>query len=119
MRLTAFDIDGDGALYNRRLWAELGARPPDGICLDADGNVWVANPLEPVCFRSPRAAASSTRSRPTSRASPACSAVRSAGILFMLTAANSDESVAARRARDTSSSPRCRRPVPAGRDMAP
>lgn len=50
LRLTAFDIDSDGSLHNRRVWADLGARPPDGICLDADGNVWVAHPLEPVCF---------------------------------------------------------------------
>jgi sugar lactone lactonase YvrE len=50
VRLTAFDIDSDGTLHNRRVWADLGAHAPDGICLDVDGNVWVANPLEPVCF---------------------------------------------------------------------
>src|ERR1700759_3773206 len=38
-RLTAFDIDPDGRLSRRRVFAEgLG---PDGICLDADGAVWV------------------------------------------------------------------------------
>lgn len=38
-RLTAFDIGGDGALSNRRVWADdLG---PDGICLDEDGAIWV------------------------------------------------------------------------------
>ena len=38
-RLTAFDIAADGGLSNRRVWAEgLG---PDGICMDADGAVWV------------------------------------------------------------------------------
>ena len=38
-RLTAFDIDADGGLSNRRVFAEgLG---PDGICLDAEGAVWV------------------------------------------------------------------------------
>ena len=37
-RLTAFEIDIDGSLSNRRVWADnLG---PDGICLDADGAVW-------------------------------------------------------------------------------
>jgi sugar lactone lactonase YvrE len=50
LRLTAFDIAEDGTLSNRRVWADLGARPPDGICLDAEGNVWVANPLAPECF---------------------------------------------------------------------
>jgi sugar lactone lactonase YvrE len=49
-RLTAFDIGTDGTLSNRRVWAELGPRPPDGICLDADGNVWVANPLAAEAF---------------------------------------------------------------------
>ena len=42
-RLTAFDIGADGALSNRRVWAELGV-PPDGICLDAEGCIWVAVP---------------------------------------------------------------------------
>ena len=38
-RLTAFDIDADGGLSGRRVFAEgLG---PDGICLDAKGAVWV------------------------------------------------------------------------------
>src|SRR5260370_21894326 len=34
-RLTAFDIGDDGLLANRRVWADLGNRLPDGICLDA------------------------------------------------------------------------------------
>jgi sugar lactone lactonase YvrE len=39
-RLTAFDIDPDGGLSGRRVFAEgLG---PDGICLDAEGAVWVS-----------------------------------------------------------------------------
>jgi len=38
-RLTAFDIGADGSLSGRRVFAEgLG---PDGICLDAEGAVWV------------------------------------------------------------------------------
>ena len=45
-RLTAFDIEQDGALSNRRVWAELGF-PPDGICLDAEDAVWVAVPTNP------------------------------------------------------------------------
>lgn len=49
MRLTAFDIAADGSLQNRRVWAQLEGRAPDGICLDADGNVWVANALAPEC----------------------------------------------------------------------
>ena len=38
-RLTAFDIDADGGLSNRRVFA--GGLGPDGICLDAEGAVWV------------------------------------------------------------------------------
>jgi sugar lactone lactonase YvrE len=49
MRLTAFDIDLDGSLSNRRVWATLGMRAPDGICLDANGHVWVANAIAPEC----------------------------------------------------------------------
>ena len=49
MCLTAFDIDGDGTLSNRRAWARVGMRAPDGICLDANGNVWIANAIAPEC----------------------------------------------------------------------
>jgi sugar lactone lactonase YvrE len=49
MCLTAFDIEADGSLTNRRVWAPVGMRAPDGICLDADGNVWVANAMAPEC----------------------------------------------------------------------
>ena len=45
-RLTAFDVESDGTLSNQRVWAELGL-PPDGICLDADGAIWVAVPTNP------------------------------------------------------------------------
>jgi len=50
-RLTAFDIATDGSLSNQREWADLGRRVPDGICLDASGAIWVANPVTPECFR--------------------------------------------------------------------
>ena len=49
MRLTAFDIGADGTLTNRRVWATLGMRAPDGICLDANGHVWIANAIAPEC----------------------------------------------------------------------
>jgi sugar lactone lactonase YvrE len=43
-RLAAFDIEGDGSLSNYRVWADLGKGViPDGICLDAEGAVWVTN----------------------------------------------------------------------------
>jgi sugar lactone lactonase YvrE len=43
-RLTAFDIEFDGSLTGRRVWAQLGEAGPDGICLDAEGAIWVASP---------------------------------------------------------------------------
>jgi sugar lactone lactonase YvrE len=45
MRLTAFSIGADGSLSDRRRFAEGLDGPPDGICLDADGGVWVAMTL--------------------------------------------------------------------------
>jgi sugar lactone lactonase YvrE len=41
-RLTAFDVAADGGLSGRRVFAELPGVAPDGICLDAEGQVWVA-----------------------------------------------------------------------------
>ena len=49
-RLTAFDINDDGSLSNRRVWADLtniekDYRPvPDGICLDEENAIWMASP---------------------------------------------------------------------------
>ena len=40
-RLTAFDVEENGDLSNRRIFADLGV-PTDGICLDEEGCVWVA-----------------------------------------------------------------------------
>lgn len=40
--LTAFDIEDNGNLVNRRVHSRHDDRMPDGICLDADGNIWVA-----------------------------------------------------------------------------
>jgi sugar lactone lactonase YvrE len=43
-RLTAFEIDDDGALVHKRTWAELPTgSTPDGICVDPDGRVWVSS----------------------------------------------------------------------------
>lgn len=42
-RLTAFTIAPDGSLKNRRVFAELQGVFPDGLCLDAEGAVWVAD----------------------------------------------------------------------------
>lgn len=59
-RFTAFDIQPDGSLANRRVWAQVQPSPepgdtetmlsavsfaPDGCALDAEGHVWAANAL--------------------------------------------------------------------------
>jgi sugar lactone lactonase YvrE len=57
-RVTAFDIESDGSLANRRVWAQFGELPtsvvlgevlpglavaPDGCGLDAEGCLWLAD----------------------------------------------------------------------------
>jgi len=50
-RLTAFDVASDGSLSNRRIWAKLEKAVPDGICLDAEGAIWVASPISNAVLR--------------------------------------------------------------------
>lgn len=50
-RLTAFTIEADGSLSDRRIWADLGFGTPDGICIDEDGAVWYADVPNKCCVR--------------------------------------------------------------------
>jgi sugar lactone lactonase YvrE len=50
-RLTAFDIDADGGLANRRVWADLGDGVPDSLCADAENAVWYADVPNKRCVR--------------------------------------------------------------------
>jgi sugar lactone lactonase YvrE len=50
-RITAFDIAADGSLSNRRVVAEFTDAAPDGICLDAEGALWVASPFTNEAIR--------------------------------------------------------------------
>jgi len=43
-RMTAFEIQPDGSLAKRRVFAAIDGLIPDGCCLDAEGAVWVAWP---------------------------------------------------------------------------
>jgi sugar lactone lactonase YvrE len=45
-RLTAFCVADDGALSEKRIWADLAPVDhwPDGCCLDAQGAIWTASP---------------------------------------------------------------------------
>jgi sugar lactone lactonase YvrE len=56
--LTAFRVADDGSLHDKRMYAGLHptkegipVAPPDGICLDRDGAVWVADPINAVVRR--------------------------------------------------------------------
>jgi len=52
-RLSAFDLDDQGNVTRRRVWADLARLGvlPDGICQDTDGAVWVANAVGPTANR--------------------------------------------------------------------
>ena len=49
--LVAFDIDGDGGLSSRRIWAHVGDGVPDGICTDEQNAVWYADVPNKRCVR--------------------------------------------------------------------
>jgi sugar lactone lactonase YvrE len=65
-RYTAFTIEADGALTDRRVWAQLAPAPelttlaetlsqlrfgPDGCTLDAEGHIWSADEVTARCLR--------------------------------------------------------------------
>ena len=50
-RLTAYAIADDGSLSGRRTWAAVEGLGPDGICLDAEGCIWVASPMRGIVQR--------------------------------------------------------------------
>jgi sugar lactone lactonase YvrE len=50
-RLTAFEIDDDGGLRDRRVWAETPGDHPDGLCIDSEGAVWYADVGNRHCVR--------------------------------------------------------------------
>jgi len=44
--MLAFDVVEDGSLANRRIYADLGDRSPDGLCLDSHGGAWIGLPFQ-------------------------------------------------------------------------
>jgi sugar lactone lactonase YvrE len=51
LRLSAFDVNGDGTLQGRRVFAQLDGVAPDGLCLDTEGQIWLANARARQCLR--------------------------------------------------------------------
>lgn len=93
--LTAFDIGAGGHLSNRRIWAQTWPRIPDGICLDAEGAIWIANPIAPECARIAEGG-EVLEVIDTGQPCYACMLGGDDGkTLFMLTAATSDHEAAA------------------------
>jgi sugar lactone lactonase YvrE len=72
-RLTAFDVMEDGSLARRRVWAQLEGKGvgPDGICLDAEGAVWLASPVTREVLRV-REGGQITHRLPTANQAVAC-----------------------------------------------
>jgi len=50
-RLTSFALGADGLLTERSVFADLSGHFPDGICLDAEGAIWVADARGPQLLR--------------------------------------------------------------------
>ena len=48
---TAFTINDDATLSDRRVWAELPGMGPDGCALDAEGAIWMADAFGSGCAR--------------------------------------------------------------------
>ena len=93
--LTAFDIEPDGSLVNRRLWAQLQSAVPDGICLDAEGAIWVASPLSAEVLRVREGGEIAERIRVATQAFACMLGGRDRRTLFVLTANTSDPALAA------------------------
>jgi sugar lactone lactonase YvrE len=87
--LRAYDVAADGTLSNGRPWAELSV-VPDGICLDADGAIWVANPLAPEVVRVVAGGAITQRVTVSNRAFACMLGGVDRRTLFVLTAADSN-----------------------------
>lgn len=113
--LTAFDVASDGSLSNRRVWAEQpdGALP-DGICLDADGGIWLASPSTNECLRQVEGGEITHRVALAQGAFACMLGGEDGRTLFIITAASSDPDDCRRLRSGTIET--CRAPYPhAGR----
>ncbi len=88
--LTAFDIDADGSLRNRRAWAEIAPAIPDGIALDAEGAIWVASPVTDEVIRVTEGGKVTERIKTANHAYACMLGGPGRRTLFVLTAEDSD-----------------------------
>jgi sugar lactone lactonase YvrE len=89
-RLSAYAITDDGSLANPRVWADLRPNVPDGICLDAEGSIWVADPVNNGVMRTVEGVGS-VQWIPTRQPVYACELGGSDGrTLYLCTASTSD-----------------------------
>jgi len=100
-RLTAFDVASDGALSNRRVWAQLEGAVPDGIALDAEGQIWVASPVSAEVLRVRQGGQVTSRIQVETQAFACMLGGQAGTTLFICTAENSspEETAATRRGR--------------------
>lgn len=108
-RLTAFDIEPDGSLKGRQVWAQLGKAfhagitseteyaswaagnvLPDGICLDAEGAIWVASPITQEVIRVREGGEVTHRVKVSTQAYACMLGGPDCRTLFILTAETSD-----------------------------
>jgi sugar lactone lactonase YvrE len=89
-RLTAFDIEPDGSLSQRREWAQLEGAVPDGISLDAEGAIWVASPISSEVLRVNEGGEVSRRIKTSMQAFACMLGGQDRRTLFILTAETSN-----------------------------
>ena len=120
-RLTSFDINSDGSLTNRQIWAQMmptsyylitkivralkipvkegRATPypvPDGICLDDHNGVWVASPTTSEVIRYTQGGEVTQRITTPDRAYACMLGGKTGTTLFISTAKTSDPEIASR-----------------------
>ena len=89
-KLTAFDIAANGTLSNRRVWAQLDFVATDGMCLDVDGQIWLANALRSECLRVKKGGEITGRVTTTQTAFACMLGGNDGRDLFIMTAPSSD-----------------------------
>ena len=120
-RLTSFDINSDGSLSNREIWAQMmpssyylltkivralkipvkegRATPypvPDGICLDDQSGIWVASPTTSEVIRYTQGGMVTQRIKTPDRAYACMLGGKTGRTLFISTAKTSDPEIASR-----------------------